>query len=125
MTPKKDVSVRMCLKKVAIDGKTESYIAKRMEKIGKFLQKFSREDYEVEIHRDKRGKFQVEMMVRTPYRQYRIEEFSESIEGGVDVAVDNLKIQIVKDKEKLKELKERGGRSIKKKAVVATAARFR
>lgn len=125
MTPKKEVNMRMVFAKVEIDARTEEYVAKRMEKIGRFLTKFSREDYEVEIHMDKRGKFRVEMMVKTPYKLYRVEEVSSSIEGGADVAVDNLKNQIIKDKDKLQELKERGGRSIKKKTVVAAEARFR
>jgi ribosomal subunit interface protein len=125
MVPQKNISLRMCYKKVRIDGRTEEYISKRMEKIGRFLTKFSRQDYEAEIHRDKKGKFGVHMMIRTPYRLYRAEEKSESIEGSVDLAVENLQNQIIKDKDKLKELRERGARSIKKKTVMAADSRFR
>lgn len=125
MVRKKEVSMRMIQKKVRLDDRTQDYIEKRVQKIGKLLEKFSREDYELEISRDKKGKFSVEMMIRTPYNLYRSEQISESIEGSVDMAVDNIKNQIVKDKDKLKGLRERGARSIKKKTVLASVARFK
>lgn len=125
MIKEKDVSMRVFQRKVVIDDRTQDYIEKRVQKVGKLLEKFSKEDYELEISRDKKGKFLVEMMIRTPYQMYRKEELSESIEGAVDVVVDNIKNQIVKDKEKLRGLRERGARSIKKKVVVDSEARFR
>ena len=125
MVKKKDVSVRMAFKKVKIDERTKDYIEKRMRKIERLTKKFTKLEYETEIRRDKKGKFTAELMLKTPYELYRSEEISESIEGSVDMAVESLKNQIVKSKEKLKELRERGARSIKKKAVIDGNARFR
>ena len=53
-----------------------------------------------------------------------IEETTESIEGSVDLAVDELKNQICRDQDKRRELKERGARSLKKKTVLDENARF-
>jgi ribosome-associated translation inhibitor RaiA len=96
-----------------------------MQKIGKITEKFTKLDYETEINMDKKGKFTVELMLKTPYKLYRAEEISESVEGSVDVAVESLKNQIIKDKERLKSLRKRGARSIKKRAVIDGNARFR
>jgi ribosomal subunit interface protein len=125
MIRKKDSSLKVCCKKVMIDARTEEYIKKRMEKIGKFLEKMTKLDYEVEVGMDKKGKFSLEIMVKTPYKTYRAEERSESIEGSVDMAVESLKIQITKDKDKLKEMRERGARSMKKKLTLDENSRFR
>lgn len=125
MAREKEANMRMYQKKVIIDDRTEEYIKKRIQKIEKLLEKFSKTGLETEIHMDKKGKFHVDMMVETPYRLYRVEEVSESIEGSVDLAVDNIKNQIVKDKDKFKDLQERGARSIKKKTVLTSEARFR
>lgn len=115
-------NVRLLKKDVEIDDRTEDYIYKRLEKIGKFNEKLM--ELEVEIDRDKKGKFRVELMAKTPYKLYRTEETTESIEGSIDIAVDEMKIQLTKDKDKMKELRERGARSIKKKTVIAEEARF-
>ena len=115
-------SVRLMCKNVTLDERTEDYIYKRIGKIEKFNGKIL--EFEVEITMDKKGQFRVELMVKTPYKLYRTEETTESIEGSVDIAVDEIKNQIVKDKDKLKELRERGARSIKKKTVIAEEARF-
>jgi ribosomal subunit interface protein len=125
MAREKEASMRMYQKKVSIDDRTEEYIRKRVQKIEKLLEKFSKTGIETEIYIDKKGKFHVDMMIETPYRLYRVEEVSESIEGSVDLAVDNIKNQIVKDKDKFKDLQERGARSIKKKTVLTSEARFR
>jgi ribosome-associated translation inhibitor RaiA len=47
-----------------------------------------------------------------------------SIEGSIDIVMDELESQIVKQKEKKHDLKLRGSRSIKKKLVVDKDARF-
>jgi ribosomal subunit interface protein len=115
-------SFRLFFKGVKIDGRTESYIRKRLEGLGKMLKKINH--VEVEISLDKKGKFRVEIMVQTPYQLYRTEETSESIEGSTDIAVDELKNQIRKDTEKVRTLRLRGRRSIKKKTVIDKNARF-
>jgi ribosome-associated translation inhibitor RaiA len=79
---------------------------------------------EVEINLDKKGKFRVEITVKTSHKIYRSEEVSESAETSVDIAIGELKMQIVKDKEKVGTLKERGRRSLKKKMVLDKSARF-
>jgi ribosomal subunit interface protein len=108
---------------VTLNERTEDYIRKRIEKIEKYLKNAL--EYESEVSQDKKGKFRVELMVKTPYNLFRAEETADTIEAAVDVAVDQLQIQIVRSKDKLKELRERGARSLKKKVVVDSSARFR
>ena len=120
----KNINLRLMFKGTEIDARTEEYVRKRIEKIAKFINSENETVYEIEIDRDKKGKFRAEIMINTPYKLYRIEETSESIEGSVDMAVDELKNQISRDRDKIRELKERGARSLKKKLVLDEGARF-
>jgi ribosomal subunit interface protein len=122
--PEKNVpNVRLLCKDLNLDDRTEDYIYKRINKLERFNGKIL--EYEVEINMDKKGKFTIDLMVKTPYKLYRVEERSESIEGSIDIAVDEIKTQIVKDKDKMMELRERGARSLKKMTVIDDGARFR
>jgi ribosomal subunit interface protein len=109
-------------KGVRIDERTEEYIKKRLNSLEKLLDKILQ--IEVEIDLDKKGKFRVEVMIKTPYKLYRSEEITESIEGSVDIVENELKTQITKDKGKRKTLIKRGGRSLKKKITLDENARF-
>lgn len=113
----------MC-KGTQIDDRTQDYIEKRISKISKFINSEKETLYEVEISMDKKGKFRAEIMIHTPYKLYRMEKTSESVEGSVDMAVDELKNQISRDRDKSRELKERGARSLKKKVVLDENARY-
>lgn len=114
--------MRFLFKGVEIDDRTKEYILKRMERIEKLVDPVT--EFEVEVIKDKKGKFCVEVMVKTPHALYRAEEITESIEGSTDIVIDELEIQVAKKKNKSRDLKIRGKRSIKKKLVVDEAARF-
>lgn len=115
-------SFRIFFKGVKIDKRTEDYIRKRLATVEKILDKILR--VEVEIDLDKKGKFRVEIMAKTPYQLYRAEDTTESIEGSIDLAVEDLKQQISKDIGKIRTLRIRGKRSIKKKFAIDKNARF-
>jgi len=109
-------------KGVKIDGRTKEYVLKRLGRIVKLVDPVS--EFEIEIDKNKKGKFRVETMIKTPLHLYRAEETSVSIEGSMDIVMDELESQLVKQKEKSRALKLRGSRSIKKKLVVDENARF-
>lgn len=115
-------SRRLFFKGVKIDDRTEDYIEKKMAVLEKILNRVMR--IEVEIDLDKKGKFRVEAMIKTPYQMYRAEETTESIEGSVDLVEAQLRNQITEDLDRARTLKKRGARSIKKKMVVDDNARF-
>jgi len=115
-------NIRFLFKGVEIDDRTRDYIEKRLESLGKITDQILQ--IEVEIDLDKKGKFRVELMAKTPHNSYRSEEITESIEGSTDIAVEEMKSQIIKNKEKLKDLRIRGKRSIKKGIVLDENARF-
>jgi putative sigma-54 modulation protein len=119
----KMLNLRLFCKNVKLDDRTKDYIMKRIQKMEKFLKKSL--EYEVEVSMDKKGKFYVEIMIQTPYKLYRATEISESVEGSTDMVMEELQKQITKDKSKLKEIRERGARSLKKKMVLSKDARFR
>ena len=123
MVVKKPQSVRMMFRGMDPDKKAESYIEKRLQKVNRIIKNVL--EFEVEIDLDKKGKYRVELMVKTPYALYRAEEISESIEGSADIACEELTLQIVKDKSKIIDLKRRGARSLKKKIVIDGDARFK
>lgn len=113
---------RYLAKGIELDEKTSEYIDKRLQRLAKLVDPVSR--FEVEVDRDKKGKFRVEVMIKTPHNLYRAEEKSVSVEGSLDVVVDELEGQLAKKKTKNRDLKRRGARSIKKKVVLDKAARF-
>jgi ribosomal subunit interface protein len=123
MVVKKPQSMRMMFKGMESNKKAEAYIEKRLQKVNRIIKTVL--EFEVEICLDKKGKYRVELMVKTPYALYRAEEISESIEGSADIACEELTLQIVKDKSKMIDLKRRGARSLKKKIVLDEDARFK
>lgn len=116
------MNTRFLFKELDIDDRTKEYILKRLERIEKLVDPVS--EYSIEIDKDKKGKFRVEIMVKTPHNLYRAEETTVSVEGSTDVVIDELEVQIDKKKNKNRDLKLRGNRSIKKKMVVDESARF-
>lgn len=116
------MDIKYLFKDVTIDDRTREYIEKRLSGIEKINDQIL--NVEVEIDRDKKGLFRVEVMARTPRDMFRAEETTESIEGSIDTVVDELKIQIVKKKDKLWTKIMRGARSIKKKMSIDEDARF-
>mgnify|MGYP001114266665 FL=1 len=116
-------NVRFLYKNVEIDERTRDYILKRLEGVDKVVDNILHKEVEIDLE-EKTNKFRVEVMIKTPYDLFRAEDTTESIEGSIDMVVDSLKIQAVKDKEKRKTMIKRGARSIKKKIVVDEGARF-
>ena len=114
--------MRFLFRGIEIDKKTRDYILKRIGRIEKLVDKVT--IFEVEVSQDKKSKFRVEIMVKTPHDLYRAEETTETVEASTDKVIDELENQVTKKKKKLHDLKIRGKRSIKKKLVVDKAARF-
>lgn len=113
---------RFLTRGVELDNRTHAYIEKRLKRLMKLVDPVTQ--FEVEVDRDKKGKFRVEVMVKTPHNLYRAEEITTSIEGSVDVVIDKLEEEIAKKKGKNHDLKMRGSRSIKKKLTIDADARF-
>ena len=68
------MNIRFLFKEVRIDDRTQNYITEKVEKLEKFFQAYSEDAVvtaEVEINLDKKGKFRVEVMLHTPYQDYR------------------------------------------------------
>lgn len=116
------MNTRFLFKGIEIDDRTKEYVLKRLERIEKLVDPVT--EFEVEIERDKKGKFRVEIMAKTPHNLYRAEETTESVEGSTDGVIDELEVQIDKKKNRNRDLKLRGNRSIKKKLVLDASARF-
>jgi putative sigma-54 modulation protein len=116
------MNTRFLFKGLEIDDRTKEYVLKRMERIAKLVDPVT--EFEVEIEQDKKGKFRVEIMAKTPHNLYRAEETTESVEGSTDYVIDELEVQIDKKKNRNRDLKLRGNRSIKKKLVLDASARF-
>ncbi len=116
-------SFRIFFKGVKIDDRTEDYIQKRLSILNRLLKKISRVEVEIGIDK-KKNLFRAEVMVKTPYKLYRAEDSTESIEGSIDSVVNDIKMQINRGKDKMVSLRRRGGRSIKKKITIDKNARF-
>ncbi len=116
------MNVRFLSKGLEMDDRTKDYILKRLERLEKLVDPVS--EFEVEVDMDKKGKFRVEVMIKTPHTLYRAEDTTESVEGSIDIAVDELEIQIVRGKNRFRDLIRRGARSIKKRLAIDKDARF-
>jgi len=116
------MNIRYLFRGIKIDNRTEEYVEKRLKILERLLDKIL--ITEIEIDPEKKGKFRVELMIRTPYEKYRAEETSGSVEASMDIAIENIKNQISKDKGKRAAIRRRGRISIKKKMVLDEKARF-
>lgn len=105
-----------------IDDRTREYIEKRLTRIEKLTDELDR--FEVEIEKEKRGHFRVEVMIIGPHHQVRAEESTESVEASIDAVADELETQLVRQAEKRETEILRGARSIKKRLVIDENARF-
>lgn len=103
--------------------RAEEYIAAKIDKLERYLNNVLKA--EVEIEKDKKGKYRVEVMVRTPYKLYRAEDYGDTPVEAADLVEGILKLQMKKDKEKMITLKRRGATSLKKKLALDSKARFR
>lgn len=106
---------------VTIDDRTYDYIEKKIIAIEKLLEKVSQVSVEIDL--DKKGKFRVEVMVKTPYKLFRAEDTTISIEGSIDSVDLQLRDQIKSQKDRRKTLIKKGGRLIKEKMVIDEKAR--
>ncbi|MFA5777423.1 MAG: HPF/RaiA family ribosome-associated protein [Parcubacteria group bacterium] len=116
------MNIRYLFRETKVDDREREYIEKKLKPLNKLLSNILQ--IEIEIDLEKKGKFRIELMICTPYKKYRVEEISESIEGAIDGAAADIKDQIIKDKGKIKTLKKRGRISLKKKLVLDEKARF-
>jgi ribosomal subunit interface protein len=115
-------NLRFFYKGVVLNKKTQMYVEKKLALLDKILKNIL--EIDTEIDEDKKGQFRVEIMVKTPYKKYRAEETSRTIESATDIVTAELKNQIAKRKGKRAVLKKRGQSSLKKKMVVDKKARF-
>jgi len=123
MLVKKSSAMKIMFRGIDPNKKNKSYIEKKLQKISRIVKNVL--EFEVEVNTNKNGQYRVELMVKTPLDLYRAEEISESVECSMDIACEELMMQIVKSKSKIIDLKRRGARSIKKKIVIDKNARFK
>lgn len=117
------MKTRFLFQGVELGGKTMQYVSKRLARIEKLIPDSSK--LEVEVDRNKQGKFRVEIMANVPKQKlFRAEETSESVEGSTDAVVDDIERQITEAKDRDGSLSRRGARSFKKKLTLDGSARF-
>lgn len=102
--------------------RSTAYIEKKLERLEKLVSETAM--FEVEISEEKDNLYRVEVMVNVEGELFRAEESTISIEGSIDLVVDELEGQITKAHTKKRDLFIRDDRSLKKKMVVDEDARF-
>lgn len=116
------MNIKYLYKNITIDDTQRGYIEKRLATIEKILESITK--VEVEVDMDKKGLRRVEVMIHTPRDLFRAEETTESVEGSIDLVVEELKTQITRKKDKIWTRIMRGARSVKKKMSIDKDARF-
>jgi len=101
---------------------TKDYIEEKLNAIEKLDEM---RDARVEVSQRKDGEFYLNVSLRSNSGQeYRAEEKSPTVQACVDIIQEEIKRQVRADKEKARDLRRRGGRSIKKKMTIDEDARF-
>ncbi len=116
------MSTRFLIHGLELASKQRIYILKRLAVVEKLVDPVS--NVEVEVGQNKKKQYRVEVMIHDPRKLYRAEKLSESVEGSIDMVVEKLLSEVVRDKEKVRDLRRRGARSIKKKTTLDASARF-
>lgn len=116
------MNIKYLYKNITIDDRTRDYIEKRLSQLIKLTDKILKTDVEVEM--DKKGKFRVEVMISTPRDLFRADDTTESVEGSIDLVVEELRTQITRKKDKIWTRIMRGARSVKKRMSIDKDARF-
>lgn len=109
---KKNMNIKYLYKNITINDKQRDYIEKRLASIKKITGNILKTEIEIEM--DKKGKIRVEVMISTPRDLFRAEETSESVEGSIDMVVEELKTQIIRKKDKIWTRIMRGARTVKR-----------
>ncbi len=107
--------------------KTEAYVGKKMMAWEKFFVKDEfppKIGFEVEFLVRKKH-FRVEFQLESGLGKFIAKSVKKNILEGVDEVLEDLKIQMNKQKEKLITFRKRGGTSVKKKFTVHNSVRFR
>ena len=108
---------------IKLTDKTRDYLEEKVTKLEKYL-KDGETLAEVEVEKDKKGNFRVEIQIHKPGERYIGDEISETIEAAADVVVDELSRQIRQEKKKKQTIRKRGEISLKKKFSIDENARF-
>ena len=109
-------------KEIALDVKEKAQIDRKMQSAVRMLGRTGQ--IVVEISPVRHNKIRVDVVVTSPKGKFQTREENSRLIDAVDIVEEELKRQIVKAKEKNQTLERRGGRSIKKKAVIDENARF-
>ncbi|MBD3300553.1 MAG: hypothetical protein GF347_04325 [Candidatus Moranbacteria bacterium] len=106
-----------------IDEKQKKHFDQKLTKLDKYLTN-PNITIELEIEKDKKGLFRAEIQTKIPGQRYIGEEEGTTPEEAFDLAIESLKNQIRRDKEKRRTLQKRANLSIKKKMSIDDKARF-
>lgn len=127
-----NMNINIKTKDLELTDAIESYLAKKLESLGKFMKSFNQEAIiaDVELGKTTRDQrtgdiFRAEINLEIGGELLRAEAETESIYASIDEVRDQIEEEIKKFKEKKDTLFKRGARSIKKMLNLSPMARFR
>jgi ribosomal subunit interface protein len=100
------MEIRYFLGDLKLNEREKEYVEKKILKTKKLLKKYSDQELfsEVEVGKDKKGLWKVELMVKTPHELYRVEKKgSHDFMAAVDMAEEAMMKQIRRDREKVRD----------------------
>ncbi|MDZ7611374.1 MAG: HPF/RaiA family ribosome-associated protein [Candidatus Moranbacteria bacterium] len=105
------------------------YVEKRLNKFRELLdndKEYAEDELFIDFRaeKDKKGFWNLEVIFDTPNNSYRASKSEKAVTEAFDLAQEAINKQIRRDKERWKDLKQRGGRSIRKKNTISDNARF-
>lgn len=118
------MKIKLYQNQTKVNEDQKEYFETKLNKLQKYLTNES-VIAELEIEEDKKGIFRAEIQIKIPGNsRYIADEHGDTPEAAFDQALDELKNQIRRDKEKRRTLQKRANLSIKKKFSIDDKARF-
>lgn len=83
----------------------QDYLEERIQKAKRLIPNFDEEQVfpEIEVQKDKKGFWRVELMIKTPYNLYRADKTAKTLLGAADQTEEALTKQIRRKRDKIKD----------------------
>jgi ribosome-associated translation inhibitor RaiA len=121
------MKIREYFGETVLNPEERKYLIKKVEKIeNSSLTNFNTEEIiaELRVRQNKRKEWTVKLIIDVPKETFEVSKKGFGLTEVMDEVEDVITKQILRKKEKVKDLRERGRRSLRKKRTIDKKARF-
>lgn len=121
------MKIREYFNEVELNPEERKYLIKKLDKIEKSaLNNFKRDEIlaELRVNQDKKKEWNIKLIIDVPKDRFEASKEGFGLTEVMDELEEVITQQIFKKKEKIRDLRERGNRSLRKKRTIDEKARF-